>query len=64
MSNSFKICPTHFSRGGENFSRGASLPLVAGLVLTPTHPLAYALILYIANTLRKLMISAEGFVFM
>ena len=24
MSNSFKRCPTHFSRGGEEFSRGAS----------------------------------------
>jgi len=23
MSNSFKPCPTHFSRGGENFSRRA-----------------------------------------
>jgi len=36
MSNSFKIYPTHFSRGGEKFSRGVfaphALPLVAGLV--------------------------------
>jgi len=23
MSNSFKLCSTCFSRGGENFSRGA-----------------------------------------
>jgi len=26
MSNSFKPCPTHFPRGGEKFSRGASAP--------------------------------------
>jgi len=26
MSNSFKLCPTDFSRGSENFSRGASPP--------------------------------------
>jgi len=32
MSNSFKLCPTHFSRVGENFSRGVSPPLVTGLV--------------------------------
>jgi len=25
-SNSFKLCPTHFSRRGENFSRGTSPP--------------------------------------
>jgi len=24
MSNSFALCPTDFSRGGENFSRGLS----------------------------------------
>jgi len=24
MSNIFKLCPTHFTRGGENFSRRAS----------------------------------------
>jgi len=23
MTNSFKLCPTHFSRGGEIFSRGS-----------------------------------------
>jgi len=32
MSNSFKLYPTHISRGGENFSRGAK-PLVTGLLL-------------------------------
>jgi len=36
MSNSFKICPTHFSREGEKFSKGGfSLPaptLVTSLV--------------------------------
>jgi len=26
MSNIFKLCPTHFSRGAENFSRGTSPP--------------------------------------
>jgi len=26
MSNSFKKCPTHFSRGGEKFSRGHCSP--------------------------------------
>jgi len=26
MSTSFKICPTHFSRKGKNFSRGAKPP--------------------------------------
>ena len=26
MSNSFKTCPTHFSCGGENFSRGGIAP--------------------------------------
>ena len=26
MSNILKLCPTYFSRGGEKFSRGASLP--------------------------------------
>jgi len=26
MSNSFKFCPTRFSRGGENVPRGVSLP--------------------------------------
>ena len=26
MPNSFKLCPTHFSRGGEKFSRGATSP--------------------------------------
>ena len=33
MSNSCKRCPTHFSRGGANFSReGFALPLVTGLL--------------------------------
>jgi len=31
MSNNFKIRPTHFSWGGENFSRGGFAPLVTGL---------------------------------
>jgi len=31
MSNSFKLCPTDFSRGRENFSRGCFVPLVTGL---------------------------------
>jgi len=31
VSNSFKLCPTNFSRGVENFSRRASPPLVTGL---------------------------------
>jgi len=26
VSNSFKLCPTHLSRGGEKFSMGASPP--------------------------------------
>jgi len=37
MSNSFKLCPTHFYRGGENFSRGyrhSCAPLVTGLFQT------------------------------
>jgi len=33
MSNSFIVCPTHFSRGGENFSKGASSSLVTGLMI-------------------------------
>jgi len=36
MSNSFKLYPTHFSRGSEIFSRGGfaspALPLVTGLI--------------------------------
>jgi len=31
MSNSFKIHPTHFSWGGENFSTGGYAPSVTGL---------------------------------
>jgi len=31
MSNIFKLYPTHFSRGGEKFSRGCFAPLVTGL---------------------------------
>ena len=31
VSNSFKLCPTNFSREGEYFSRGAFSPLVTGL---------------------------------
>jgi len=27
MSNSFMLCSTHFSSGGENFSRGKSRPI-------------------------------------
>jgi len=27
MSNTFKPCPTYFSRGGENFSMGGFAPL-------------------------------------
>jgi len=26
MSSSFKLCPTHFPGGGENFCRGRSHP--------------------------------------
>ena len=29
MSNSFKWCPTHFSRGGKKFSRGSKPPLLS-----------------------------------
>ena len=29
LYNIFKLCPTHFSRGGEKFSRGASHPCAA-----------------------------------
>jgi len=31
MSNSFKLYPTHFSRGREKFFRGGQAPLVTGL---------------------------------
>jgi len=37
MSNIFKLCPTHFSRGSENFSRGGfapCTPLITGLLRT------------------------------
>jgi len=35
MSNSFQLCPTDFSRGGEEFCRGRSPPpLVTGLPTT------------------------------
>ena len=40
MPNSFKICPTHFSRGGEKFSRRGFAPLrplVTGLGLIHTY---------------------------
>jgi len=30
MSNIFKVSPTHFSRGGEKFSRGGFAPLGYG----------------------------------
>jgi len=47
MSNSIKLCPTHFSRGAKQFAGGA--PLVTGLPLygtlgplvTPMHPSIY-----------------------
>jgi len=32
LSNIFKLRPTHFSRGAKIFLRGASLPLVTGLL--------------------------------
>jgi len=31
MPNIFELCPKHFSREGEKFSRGASPPLGTGL---------------------------------
>jgi len=34
MSNIIKLCPTHFSRGSEKFSRGGFAPLVTGLFVT------------------------------
>ena len=37
MSNSFKLYPTHFSRGGEIFSSGTFAPLVTGLSRKPTY---------------------------
>jgi len=33
MSNIFKMCPKHSSRGGEKISRGEFAPLVTGLVI-------------------------------
>jgi len=36
MSNSFKLYPTHFSRGGEKFSRRGFVP--------PAHPLVTGLV--------------------
>jgi len=33
MSNTFKLRPTHFSRGDENFSREGFAPLVTELVV-------------------------------
>jgi len=32
LSNTFKLCPTYFSRGGEKFSSGVFAPLVTGVV--------------------------------
>ena len=44
MSNNFKLCPTHFSRGDENFSKGASPPwLRACLTLTINHDFGISL---------------------
>jgi len=37
MSNSFEIRPTDFSCGGENFSKGASPPMVTGLWTSVHH---------------------------
>jgi len=34
ISNSFKLCPKHFSRGEEKFCRRSSPPLVTGLIST------------------------------
>jgi len=33
MSNSFKLCPTHFSRGANKILGGAKPPLVTVLVV-------------------------------
>jgi len=35
MFNTFKQCPTYFSRGVEAISRGGFAPLVMGLGLRP-----------------------------
>jgi len=32
MSNSFKLCPTHFSSRGKNILGGPAPPLVTGLI--------------------------------
>jgi len=34
MSNIFKLYPTHFSRGGEQFSKGGFAPPCYGLALS------------------------------
>jgi len=39
MSNIFKLCPTHFSRGGEKFSEVGFSLLVTGLGWNPPEKL-------------------------
>jgi len=44
MTNSFKLCPAHFSRGGEKFSRGTSPPGYGAVLRSPAEPRLPALV--------------------
>jgi len=59
VSNSFKLCPRHFTRGGEHFAREAS-PLwlfILGTLLEGSRPLmSYRLALYVSKLFQFITI--------